>query len=431
MRIIQLHLTNFRGYQDTTFGFHPNLTVLVGVNGVGKTSLLDALALLLSWPAARVRRENAQGMMLKDTDIQNGKPFGLVKVQLDDGKWWQLVKPAKGFNKPTEQSDLKGAAELARHIRDGYSLNQLDHPLPLFAYYPVTRSVLDIPLRIRQKHDFDSLALYNGALSGAANFRDFFEWFRNREDLENEFKSLLSEGVDNMIAEPDTYYPYQAQVYPDRQLDAVRMAVEHFLPGFKNLSVRRSPLRMVVRKQGKEVRIDQLSDGEKCTLALVGDLARRMAIANPILLNPLEGEGIVLIDEIELHLHPQWQRHFVLQLGKVFPNCQFVVSTHSPQALGEVKGENIRLLYAGADGNIMSSTPDQALGFDSNYILDVLMGSSERDLETARDLTELFDSIDKQNFGLAERLIEQMKGKINGTSPELIRAETLIAMQKL
>ena len=434
MKLHQLHLTHFRGCQSIALKFHPRLTVLAGVNGAGKTSFLDAIALLLSWPAARVRRENAPGMMLKDTDIQNGKPYSALKLELNNGVSWQLVKPAKGHSKPADQTDMKGATELARSIRDDYSQNTSDHPLPVFAYYPVTRAVLDIPLRIRQKHDFDSLALYSNSLTSSANFRDFFEWFRNREDLENEFRRMLgetNEGPDDLIAEPDTNYSYQAQVYPDRQLEAVRMAVEQFLPGFKSLSVRRSPLRMVVRKQGKEVRIDQLSDGEKCTLALVGDLARRLAIANPMLQNPLEGEGIVLIDEIELHLHPRWQRHFVAQLGNLFPNCQFVVTTHSPQALGEVKGENIRLLYAGADGNITSSTPDQALGLDSNYILEVLMDSSEREQETAKELNRLFELIDRARFEEAEELIEQLKMKFNGTSPELLRAETLIAMEKM
>ena len=434
MKLHQLHLTHFRGCQSIALKFHPRLTVLAGVNGAGKTSFLDAIALLLSWPAARVRRENAPGMMLKDTDIQNGKPYSALKLELNNGVSWQLVKPAKGHSKPADQTDMKGATELARSIRDDYSQNTSDHPLPVFAYYPVTRAVLDIPLRIRQKHDFDSLALYSNSLTSAANFRDFFEWFRNREDLENEFRRMLgetNEGPDDLIAEPDTNYSYQAQVYPDRQLEAVRMAVEQFLPGFKSLSVRRSPLRMVVRKQGKEVRIDQLSDGEKCTLALVGDLARRLAIANPMLQNPLEGEGIVLIDEIELHLHPRWQRHFVAQLGNLFPNCQFVVTTHSPQALGEVKGENIRLLYAGADGNITSSTPDQALGLDSNYILEVMMDSSEREQETAKELNRLFELIDRARFEEAEELIEQLKMKFNGTSPELLRAETLIAMEKM
>ena len=80
----------------------------------------------------------------------------------------------------------------------------------------------------------------------------------------------------------------------------------------------------------------QLSDGEKCTLALFGDIARRLAIANPSLDDPLQGDGVVLIDELELHMHTSWQRKVISMLKKTFPNIQFIITTHSPQILGEV-----------------------------------------------------------------------------------------------
>ena len=191
--------------------------------------------------------------------------------------------------------------------------------LPLVVYYPVNRAVLDIPLRIRTRHRFDRLAAYDGALSGDRNsFRVFFEWFREREDLENELRTDRAE-------------------FRDPQLQAVRRAVERFLPGFTGLRVRRSPLRMMVDKEREELIVNQLSDGEKCTLAMVGDVARRMAIANPGIRDPLEGEAVVLIDEIDLHLHPGWQRHIVGALRETFPNCQFLLSTHSPQILSHVE----------------------------------------------------------------------------------------------
>ena len=82
-------------------------------------------------------------------------------------------------------------------------------------------------------------------------------------------------------------------------------------------------------KFGKEIRVDLLSDGEKCTLAMFGDLARRMALANPNLVNPLNGEGLVLIDEVELHMHPSWQRRILGVLKTIFPNIQFILTTDS------------------------------------------------------------------------------------------------------
>ena len=101
---------------------------------------------------------------------------------------------------------------------------------------------------------------------------------------------------------------------PDRELDAVRNAIYKFMPEFNKIRVRRNPLQMVVEKKGEQLAVNQLSDGEKTYIALVGDLCRRLVLANPTLENPLEGEGIVLIDELDLHLHPQWQTEITTRL---------------------------------------------------------------------------------------------------------------------
>ena len=114
---------------------------------------------------------------------------------------------------------------------------------------------------------------------------------------------------------------------------------------------------MTVSKNGMEQNVNQLSDGEKCTLALFGDLARRISIANPHMQNPLEGKGIVLIDEIELHMHPSWQRKVLTTLKSVFPNIQFIITTHSPQILGGVDDEyNIYKFYS-ENGKEMLAEP--------------------------------------------------------------------------
>lgn len=153
--------------------------------------------------------------------------------------------------------------------------------------------------------------------------------------------------------------------YEDKQLKAIRDAIYSLIPEFYNLRVRRSPLRMTVNKtigdKVEELSIDQLSDGEKCLLAMVGDIARRLAIANPSLGDPLQGEGIVLIDEIELHLHPQWQHKIIPRLTETFPNCQFIVTTHSPQILSHVYPENIYILQSTPDG-IIASNPESSYG---------------------------------------------------------------------
>ena len=145
------------------------------------------------------------------------------------------------------------------------------------------------------------------------------------------------------------------------------------MPDFSDLTVRRNPLRMEVQKKGGRYQVDQLSDGEKCLIAMIGDLARRLAIANPELTNPLDGQAIILIDEIDLHLHPKWQRTVVPKLLDVFSGCQFILSTHSPHVITHVKPENLFLLNQTETGTEVIQ-PTESYGKNVDRVLEDLMG---------------------------------------------------------
>ena len=150
---------------------------------------------------------------------------------------------------------------------------------------------------------------------------------------------MENERIADILSSGDV--PYLA----NNELAAVRRALSRFLPEFSDWKIRRTPLRMEVKKDGEALSVDQLSDGEKCMIALVGDLARRLVIANPEQEDPLLGNGIVLVDEIELHLHPEWQKSVLPRLLQTFPNVQFVVTTHSPLVLAQLNS----LLYRTQD----------------------------------------------------------------------------------
>jgi len=417
MKIERLILENFRGIGKTLeLPLEPDLTVLAGVNGSGKSTILDALAILLSWVVARVRRAGGSGTPISELSINNSAGYARIRAESIQPSelYWQLVKTKKGHSQPAKRTHLNALSNDVKLIRRQISDNQEKFDIPLFAYYPVNRAVLDIPLRIRQSHEFSLMEAWDLSLVSAANFRHFFEWFRNREDLENETLRL--------VGRPTI----------DRQLKAVRNALKAFLPEFADFSVRRNPLRMIVQKQSKEIRVEQLSDGEKCLIALVGDLARRLAIANPKRENPLEGEGVVLIDEIELHLHPAWQRTILANLTRTFPNCQFVVSTHSPQVLGEVEPRQVRLLRQDENKGFSYYIPAQAKGLNSNEILDELMrpdsNSLSRNQKTQDKLDNLSRLIHQEKFKDAKTLIAEMKQELHGDIPDIVRAESLIFM---
>ena len=430
MKIFELSLFNYRCAKELILSdLQKDLNLFVGVNGAGKTTLLDALAHLLTVANARLRSPHGKGIPLPELDIRIGSATAALGVECqraeasDEELYWTVLQTRAGHNPrvPTHITSMEDGSsiinEWARALRDEIERSQERCNLPVFVYYPVHRAVLDIPLRIRKLHDFGLLQSSDQALplgrksrKSGIGFREFFEWFRNREDLENE-----------RYREPG---PFQ----PDPQLQAVRDALSVFLPGFQGFSIKRNPLRMVATKQGRPIRVDQMSDGEKILLALIGDLARRLAIANPARPKPLQGEGIVLIDEIDLHLHPSWQRTVIPRLLSTFPGCQFFITTHSPQVLGEVESRCLHLLRQDDAGELQVAKAEQALGLDSAEILETLMETERRNEEVAARLAAVFDLIDRGEFEDARREIEKMKKDLNGEIPELVRAEALLTM---
>ncbi len=419
MKLQQLELTHFRPFKSLTIQFEEQLTVLVGINGAGKTSILEALTIMLSRLFSRIRSTKGTGQFFTDSDIRKGASETANSIEIEFNQKsvsWKVVKTKRGRKKQTI-TNLTAIKDIVEQIQDSFEQNDKNN-VPLAVFYGVNRAVLDVPLRIRTKQHFDQLSAYDQALTGGRNdFRRFFEWYRGREDFENEQK----------------LYPIEPSVgdnlqYQEPQLKAVRKAILA-LTGFSNLRVRRSPLRMEVNKAKQHFDINQLSDGEKCLLALAGDLAHRLAIANPELSDPLEGQAIVLIDEIELHLHPEWQHRVIPKLLETFPNCQFILTTHSPLVLSHVHCQNILCLVQNEQG-LEAVQPDGTYGQDSNFLLKTLMGSSYRPKEIDNKIHSLFQLI-RQDTTEARALLNQLQSEIQGESPELVRAEVLLHRREL
>jgi predicted ATP-binding protein involved in virulence len=417
MRVKRLQMQSFRGIGDLTIDFdEKEPTVFIGINGVGKSSILDCLAILLSRFSSAIQHSTASGRLFTEEDIKNDKneTHNEIITDFESQKFtWSLTKVKKGRIKDTSTnlSEINKITENIKHKLSS-SLSE-EYNLPVIIYYSTNRAVLDIPLKIRKQHSFEQIDTYENALSGTGSeFRIFFEWFRKQEDLENELR------LEN---NPD---------YRDKQLEAVRQAISSLISNFTKLRVRRSPLRMTLQKDGEELIVNQLSDGEKCLLAMVGDLARRLAIANPGLENPLDGFGVVLIDEIELHLHPKWQREIIPALTRTFPHCQFIVTTHSPQVIGEIKPQGIYILEKTENG-IVAQRPQTSYGRDSNQILEHLMDVPERKQEIKNRLLELFRLIDDGNIPKARKLKQSLEQDIGYDEPEFASADVLIRRREI
>lgn len=418
MIVKNLTLTGFRSAEDVAFreehAFHRRMNIFYGDNGAGKSTILDALAIVLSVVPAKIRTLAGSGLAIGETDIRNGgfsTVLSVVASEEEKEYSWTFRKTQKGMALLPEKSDFSQVSGLAKSL---VSKAQEGVGLPVLVSYPVTRAVLDIPLKIRNKHQFETFNAYDESFSGAANFRIFFEWFRNREDIENQ-SARDNGGV----------------IRKDRQLEAVRRAITALLPGIDELRIIREPLHMQARKNGRPLYVDQLSDGEKCLLAMVGDLARRLAIVNGSNeIDPLQGSGVVLIDEVDLHLHPSWQRDIVPRLLGTFPNCQFFLSTHSPLVLNNVHPENL-FFVRDEDGHMRVSRPRSSFGKSVAVVLeDVMRLTTTRPDAIAVPLRATFDAISDGNLELARSKIAELRDQ-GYDDLELSRAEILIRRREV
>jgi predicted ATP-binding protein involved in virulence len=186
---------------------------------------------------------------------------------------------------------------------------------------------------------------------------------------------------------------------------------------------------MLVDKDGIEISLDKLSDGEKNLIALIGDIARRLSIANPNSKKPLDGEGVIIIDEIDLHLHPSWQRIMIPQLTKAFPNCQFIITTHSPQVLSHVHHQNIFILKNDNSGFTYSKAME-SFGQNSDRILEDLLGVDARPTEQKAMLHEVFSLIQSGELPRAKEKVKNLIDLI-GDDPELVKANVLIKRKEI
>jgi predicted ATP-binding protein involved in virulence len=247
------------------------------------------------------------------------------------------------------------------------------------------------------------------------------KWIKVPYDFYNEFKKIVANDAQRLD---------KATRNEGRELQFVTTTIENFVPSYSNFRIKRVPRpQMVVDKEGIEINLDQLSDGEKNLIALVGDISRRLSIANPLSKKPLDGEGVILIDEIDLHLHPSWQRLMIPQLQKAFPNCQFIITTHSPQVLSHVHRENIFLLKNDKDGFTYSKA-SESFGQNSDRILEDLLGVDARPTEQKNMLHEIFLSIQNGELEVAKDKVRKLSIQI-GEDPEIIKANVLIKRKEI
>lgn len=329
MILRELEVSNYRPFRSERFAFSERVTVIAGVNGRGKSAILDGLSLLLSRLLPQVTPARGGYKYLKPQDVHQGEQA--LKISLS-ASFEDIPINFTIDYAPTEgMKPGKLLPQIKEEIRRIYGDPQrVGDAAPIAVYYTTDRAAYRLPKRLLTSLPQGQSAAYHGALfNRQIDFRDFMGRYRGWADS-------IARGEDR---------GHKNQ----RTLEMIDRAVQGFLPGFSDVRVELDPLRLLVSKQGQILDLTQMSDGERSLLAMMIDLCRRLVLANPELEDPLQGTGVVLIDEVELHLHPQWQRGIVEKLRRTFPRMQFILTTHSPFVVQTLRPGELRLLGENLD----------------------------------------------------------------------------------
>lgn len=421
MQIDHLRVKNFRGFSERDFSFDNQFNVLIGQNATGKTAALEALKVAIgSWflgIQARHGKAIAEGdVRLKgfthestgEQSFEKQYPVeveatGILSSDLKEGSlsWSRSIKKEGGNTTQKDARSLTAVAEEAdQQVRDGDEVL-----LPVLAYYgtdrlhhPEPRSENDI-----EKEDLSRFTGYRKCLDGRINVKHFERWIERQE----------------WIAFQENSVPLRHRI--------IRDAIASLIPDVE--TVRYDPRLtsvIIIYEDGTVLPLEHLSDGYRTMLALVGDLASRMARLNPHLGEETltKTPGVVLIDELDLHLHPAWQRRVIADLADTFRQVQFVSTTHSPQIISEVERGNVLVLEQGTSKSQVEK--ENVYGLDSNWVLQHIMEVSPRPRKIEQLIEEVERALAQEDYEGARKHLDEARREAKRTSGTMTRLQAKI-----
>lgn len=410
MRIENIHIQNFRGIEDLKIDLHPQFNLLIGENGSGKTAILEAMAVGIGAFFSGMPGVNSRH--IRDADLRYFKsPEGsheyafktrvYVKGRVDKEKisWYKEREGEKGSNKMGNRSSIRALSEdLNKAIRDSRRKDYLD--LPVLAYYSTARlwkegrenkkdeekKVKNLPSRYRG---------YKDALEIKSTFSIMLDWFKAK---------FLEKATNN-----ETSF----------QLECVKDVIIKNIPDAKNIKwifdKDKIQTLYIVFKDGTEIPFHFLSDGYRNLLAIFADLAYRCVTLNPHFWKDanLKSEGVVLIDELDLHLHPAWQKNIINQLKETFPKIQFVATTHSPFIIQETMEGELYKLQNDAQLSVGGAS-EYSLEDIAEYLQNVKDPAwSIRKKEMYESAQEYFELLNKIDKNTPNEELNQIREKLN------------------
>jgi predicted ATP-binding protein involved in virulence len=417
MKIEQLTLTNFRGFEKRTFEFDQQFNLIIGNNASGKTSLIEGLERACSsfflgigeQHATSIGEDDIRRVARLQGDVITIEPQFPVMIEatgtLTNQKiTWSRVLEGIGRRTTSKGAkSIRGKAEnLSKLVQDGASVL-----LPFFSHYGTGRLWVQ-PRDMRgnpsseKKASESRLEGYRFSNDPRIEIAELMRWLKRERYIS------LEKGSDRL------------------GFKAAKEGVRPCLPGCVSVEYSVIEQTLVMEIEGKGTQpFHLLSDGQRIMIGLVADIAIKAAILNPHLGESVLSKtpGVVLIDEIDLHLHPRWQRHLVEDLKRTFPEMQFFATTHSPQVIGETPREQIIQLDADGDWK----HPDQTIGLSSDEVLEFIMDASTRNEGSQEDLNRLEQLLEDANFEDARKLLHTMRKKYHGELADISAAEGYMA----
>lgn len=439
MKLDEFKFTNFRRFSLLESTLHERLTVFIARNGEGKTTILDALSILLSSYSGAFDHGKAHGIEQSDVRYQrlpetpeNEPVYPSVlsaKITLEHDPAIDIKRELTGGRNKTTNKDISELTAFGKSCMKGISSLKMED-VDIVAYYGTGRLwSVHKDSKNRKTINASRSVAFEDCLSSSSNYKQMQDWVKN-----------AAMAVLQQQQMPDAYKGYSVK----DQLSGIAYAVEAILKpqGWSqfHFSVIHQELAMLHEEQGI-LPVSMLSDGVRAMISLVADLAWRCAKLNPHLKDkaPQETSGIVLIDEVDMHLHPEWQQRVMGSLLEAFPKIQFIVTTHSPQVLSTVERQSIRELVEEeqSDGSkvVKGRTPaHQSRGVASNDLLAELQYTNPTpDVPEAKWLSEYKALIvqDAQESLEGQGLKQKILNHFGDQHPEWREIQRLIRLQAI
>lgn len=435
MKLKKIKIFNYRCFKEAEMDFDNHITLVVGKNGVGKTVILDAVAVSVSTFLLGIDGGVSRSILKDDARYEFHDLNGTIDPQhqfpvsiesTGDCLNQQNVKWIRSLNSESGKTTIKDAGELtglAKKAQNQIMTGDKSLVLPLISYYGTGRLYAQKKEKknIKSLTEFKRQVGYVDCMATESNEKLMLNWFQMQT-----LKSLQEQQKTGILDSPLLLKTVEKAI--SRSFERISGAQNASL--IFDLDTHRLVLEFESADgNAQKFAMDEMSDGYKNTLSMIGDIAYRMAVLNPMLGDQVleKTPGVVLIDEIDLHLHPQWQQTILSDLHAIFPEVQFIVSSHAPAVINSVPREQIRIL----DHGEIYMPAAQTYGRDANSILREVMNVSERPADIKQRMDLFYAHMDENNYEEADKVLTEIEAIVGTTDPDIAAARTSLDLERI